>query len=250
VVGVRWYAGRHSPLRICHELEDALVEAVDTYCGDRLIAFLSRPRATSVAVLLPSGYPSVGSGSARDLLLGLKTFAAGEAYRVELAVGVSGSHRGPGAGPKALQEALDALAAAQRGIDARGLVLFEELSGRFRLLQGQSGGALADIARRSVAPLLEYDARRHTHLLDTLRALLDNHFAIQPTAEALFIHRNTLQKRMRRIETLLGVDLTDIDDLMELYLGLRALQLVGEAKVLDQEGPARRQSRPDFSPEE
>jgi purine catabolism regulator len=230
------------------DLEDALVEAVDTYCGDRLIAFLSRPRATSLAVLLPDGYPSVGDGSARDLVLGLKTFAAGEPYRLEVAVGVSGAHRGPGAGPEARQQALDAMAAAQRGIDARGLVLFEELSGRFRLLQGQSGGALADIARRSIAPLLEYDARRHTHLLDTLRTLLDNHFAIQPTAEALFIHRNTLQKRTRRIETLLGVDLTDIDDLMELYLGLRALQLVGEAKVVGA-APARRQSRPAVNPE-
>jgi sugar diacid utilization regulator len=234
--------------RRADELEDALVEAVDTFCGDRLIAFLSRPRVTSVAVLLPDGYPSVGSGSARDLLLGLVTFAAGEPHRLELAVGVSGAHRDPGAGPTALREALDALAAAQRGIDARGLVLFEELSGRFRLLQGQSGGALADIARRSVAPLLEYDARRHTHLLDTLRSLLDNHFAIQPTAEALFIHRNTLQKRMRRIETLLGVDLTDIDDLMELYLGLRALQLVGEAKVIGAAAPARRQPRTALNP--
>ncbi len=244
------FGGAQNRGRRADELEDALVEAVDTYCGDRLIAFLSRTRATSVAVLLPDGYPSVGDGSARDLVLGLKTFAAGEPYRLEVAVGVSGAHRGPGAGPKALQEVLDALAAAQRGIDARGLVLFEELSGRFRLLQGQSGGALADIARRSIAPLLEYDARRHTHLLDTLRSLLDNHFAIQPTAEALFIHRNTLQKRMRRIETLLGVDLTDIDDLMELYLGLRALQLVGEARVVGEAAPARRQSRPALSPEE
>ncbi len=243
------FGGAQNRGRRADELEDALVEAVDTYYGDRLIAFLSRPRATSVAVLLPDGYPSVGDGSARDLVLGLKTFAAGEPYRVDVAVGVSGVHRGPGAGPKALQEALDALAAAQRGIDARGLVLFEELSGRFRLLQGQSGGALADIARRSIAPLLEYDARRHTHLLDTLRSLLDNHFAIQPTAEALFIHRNTLQKRMRRIETLLGVDLTDIDDLMELYLGLRALQLVGEAKVVGETAPAKRQSRPALNPE-
>ena len=243
------FGGAQNRGRRADELEDALVEAVDTYCGDRLIAFLSRPRATSVAVLLPDGYPSVGDGSARDLVLSLKTFAAGEPYRLDVAVGVSGAHRGPGAGPKALQEALDALAAAQRGIDARGLVLFEELSGRFRLLQGQSGGALADIARRSIAPLLEYDARRHTHLLDTLRSLLDNHFAIQPTAEALFIHRNTLQKRMRRIETLLGVDLTDIDDLMELYLGLRALQLVGEAEVVGEAAPARRQSRPALSPE-
>jgi DNA-binding PucR family transcriptional regulator len=230
------------------ELEDAVVEAVDTFCGDRLIAFLSRPRQTSVAILLPDGYPSVGDGGARDLLLGLKTFAAGEPYRVELAVGVSGVHRVAGAGPKALQEATDANAAAVRGADAAGLVLFEELGARFRLLQGQSPDVLVDIARRTVVPLLEYDARRHTHLLETLRTLLDNHYAVQPTAEALFIHRNTLQKRLRRIESLLGMDLTDIDDLMELYLGLRALQLVGEAKALG-EAP-RRLSRRGVSPEE
>jgi sugar diacid utilization regulator len=223
------------------ELEDAVVEAVDTFCGDRLIAFLSRPRQTSVAILLPDGYSSVGDGSARALLLGLKEAAGGDPYRVHLAVGVSGVHRVAGAGPKALQEAIDASAAAVRGADAAGLVLFEELSARFRLLQGQSPDVLADIARRTVVPLLEYDARRHTHLLETLRTLLDNHYAVQPTAEALFIHRNTLQKRLRRIETLLDVDLTDIDDLMELYLGLRALQLVGEAKVLGQ--VQRRQPR-------
>ena len=63
------------------------------------------PRTRPLAVLLPDGYPSVGDGSARDLARGLKTFAAGEPYRLQLAVGVSGAHRGPGAGPKALQEA-------------------------------------------------------------------------------------------------------------------------------------------------
>ncbi len=225
--------GDRQGLRRGAELEDAVVEAVDTFCGDRLIAFLSRPRQTSVEILLPDGYPSVGDGSARALLLGLKEHAAGEPYQVGLAIGVSAPHRGAGTGPAALHEASDAGAAALRGTDAAGLVLFEELSARFRLLQGQSADVLVDIARRTVVPLLEYDARRHTHLLDTLRTLLDNHYAVQPTAEALFVHRNTLQKRLRRIETLLGVDLTDIDDLMELYLGLRALQLVGEARVLD-----------------
>jgi DNA-binding PucR family transcriptional regulator len=218
--------------RSADEIEDVMVEAVDTFCGDRLIAFLSRPQATSIVVLLPDGYPSVGDGGARDLLLALKAFAAGDPWRVKLAIGSSAAHQSADAGPKALQEARDAVQAAGRGADAEGLVLFEELSARFRLLQGQSPDALVDIARRTVVPLLEYDARRHTHLMDTLRTLLDNHFAVQPTAEALYIHRNTLLKRLRRIEALLGVDLTDIDDMMELYLGLRALQLVGEETAL------------------
>ncbi|HTX69364.1 MAG TPA: helix-turn-helix domain-containing protein [Thermoleophilia bacterium] len=224
--------------RSADELEDIMAEAVDTFCGDRLIAFLSRPQGTAIAVLLPDGYPSVGDGGARDLLLGLKSFCAAEPCRVRLAVGSSAAHRHAGAGPKAIQEADDAVQLAARGADAEGLVLFEELSARFRLLQGQSPDALVDIARRTIVPLLEYDARRHTHLMETLRTLLDNHFAVQPTAEALFIHRNTLQKRLRRIESLLEVDLTDIDDMMELYLGLRALQLVGEAKALGT-GPKR-----------
>jgi DNA-binding PucR family transcriptional regulator len=224
--------------RTADELEDTMVEAVDTFCGDRLIAFLSRPQGTDIAVLLPDGYPSVGEGGARDLLLGLKSFCAAEPYRVRLAIGSSAAHTGAGAGPKAVQEAKDAVQLAVRGADAEGLVLFEELGARFRLLQGQSPDALEDIARRTVVPLLEYDARRHTHLMETLRTLLDNHFAVQPTAEALFIHRNTLQKRLRRIESLLGVDLTDIDDMMELYLGLRALQLIGEARALGT-GPKR-----------
>ena len=76
------------------------MEAVDTFFRDRLIAFLSRPRATSIAVLLPDGCPSVGDGGARDVPFGLKTFAAGEPYQPELAVGVSGVHGGAGAGPQ------------------------------------------------------------------------------------------------------------------------------------------------------
>jgi purine catabolism regulator len=221
------------------ELEDALVEAVDTYFGDRLVPFLSRPRRVSITVLLPNGSASVGAGTARDLLLGLKTFAAGEPYSLGVTIGCSGVRADPQDGPRALQEALDATSAARRGIDAGGLVLFEEMSGRFRLLEGQSDDALADIARRTIAPLIDYDARRHAHLVATLRTWLDNHWAIQPTAEALFIHRNTLQKRLRRIETLLGVDLQDTDDTMELYLGLRATQLLGEEAVVDR-APRRR----------
>jgi sugar diacid utilization regulator len=215
------------------------VEAVDTYFGDRLVPFLSRPRRVSITVLLPNGSASVGAGTARDLLLGLKTFAAGEPYSLGVTIGCSGVRADPQDGPRALQEALDATSAARRGIDAGGLVLFEEMSGRFRLLEGQSDDALADIARRTIAPLIDYDARRHAHLVATLRTWLDNHWAIQPTAEALFIHRNTLQKRLRRIETLLGVDLQDTDDTMELYLGLRATQLLGEEAVVDR-APRRR----------
>ena len=214
------------------DLEDALVEAVDAFFGDRLIPFLSRPRRMSITVLFPGGSTNAGPGSARDLLLVLKAFAADGPYRLPLTIGASAAHSHPESGRRARQEALDASAAARRGIDAGGLVLFEAMSGRFRLLEGQSEEALADVARRTIAPLIEYDARRHARLVETVRTWLDNHWAIQPTAEALFIHRNTLQKRLRRVEMLLGVDLQDPDSMVELYLGMRATQLLGEEAVV------------------
>ena len=221
-----------TPRRQMTELEDALAEAVGTFFGDRLIPFLSRPGRRSMSLLLPNGSAAVAAGSARDLLLVFKGFVAGEPYRVALAIGASAAHDDPLDGPRALQEATDAAAAASRGVDAHGLVLFEAMSGRFRLLSGQSEEALADIARRTIAPLIEYDRRRRGQLVETLRVWLDHHWAIQPTAEALYVHRNTLQKRLRRIETLLGMDLQDPDDIVELYLGLRATQLLGEDAVV------------------
>jgi len=66
-------------------------------------------------------------------------------------------------------------------------------------------------------------------LMDTLRTLLDNHFAVQPTAAALYIHRNTLQKRLANVEQLLEIDLGDLDAVVDLRLGLHAAELVGDS---------------------
>jgi purine catabolism regulator len=224
----------HERGRRAAEVEDTLVEAVDTFFGDRVIPFLSRPRRATVAILLPDGFPK--AGTAREILRNLRDTMAGEHYRIRVTVGCSAVHSDPMDGRQAIQEARDASAAAVRGISAEGLVFFEEMSGRFRLLEGQSEAALAGIARQTIAPLLRHDAKRGTHLVATLRALFDNRWAMQPTAEALFIHRNTLQKRLRRIEALLGADLMNTDDLMELYLGLRAIDLLGEEALVG-EGP-------------
>lgn len=62
----------------------------------------------------------------------------------------------------------------------------------------------------------EYDRANGTYLLDTLVAYYMNGFNTTKTAEALFIHRNSLQYRLSKIEDLLEIEL---DDYME-YLDL------------------------------
>jgi len=163
----------------------------------------------------------------RECLTALQRALQGALQTLEVQVGCSSEKTGCAGGTRALHEAQEALTLARRQPD--GVGLFDEVCGRYRVIDGQSDETLADIYERTVGGLAETDAREHTRLLETLAALLDNQLAVQPTADALYIHRNTLQKRLHRIERLLGVDLSRLDDVVELYLGLRSAELLGRA---------------------
>ncbi len=75
---------------------------------------------------------------------------------------------------------------------------------------------ILDYCNEKLRTLEEYDHANGTFLQDTLLAYYMNGFSVGKTAEALFIHRNSLQYRINKIEELLGMEL---DDYME-YLNL------------------------------
>ncbi|MFQ3555276.1 helix-turn-helix domain-containing protein [Streptomyces gramineus] len=76
----------------------------------------------------------------------------------------------------------------------------------------------------AIGPLLDHDRRRGTELVDTLSAYYDHQANVAATARALYIHVNTLLKRLDRASSVLGLDWRRANDL-ELRLGLRLHQL-------------------------
>ncbi|MEW2131074.1 helix-turn-helix domain-containing protein [Streptomyces sp. NPDC005435] len=76
----------------------------------------------------------------------------------------------------------------------------------------------------SLGPLLDYDRRRGTDLVGTLGAYYDHHANVAATARALYVHVNTLVKRLDRAGGVLGLDWRHEDGL-ELRLGLRLHRL-------------------------
>lgn len=64
--------------------------------------------------------------------------------------------------------------------------------------------------------LEEYDHANGTCLQDTLVAYYMNGFNSSRTAEALFLHRNSLQYRLTKIEDLLGMELDDYVEYLDL----------------------------------
>ena len=113
------------------------------------------------------------------------------------------------------------------------VTLFEELGARYLALDALSTGVLTQLRAAVADRLRSTDARRGTELLDTLEAFLAHGCQIGETADILFVHRNTLRKRLARIEQILGVDLAASGGLVEVYLGLRAADVLAARELPD-----------------
>lgn len=76
-----------------------------------------------------------------------------------------------------------------------------------------------------LAPLNELVSRdANGHLLRTLRSWFDHDGQPQACAEALGVHRNSLRYRLERIAELTGKDVSQLGDLVELYIGIQLMK--------------------------
>ncbi|GBQ27002.1 carbohydrate diacid regulon transcriptional regulator CdaR [Gluconacetobacter azotocaptans] len=87
------------------------------------------------------------------------------------------------------------------------------------LLDGTHQDWRAEELRAPLRPLIK-DAR-HAPLLRTLTTWLAHGMQQAATAQALDLHRNSLDYRLKQIERICGVDLTRTEDIVALYLALQ-----------------------------
>ena len=74
-------------------------------------------------------------------------------------------------------------------------------------------------------PLLkEHDRIHESELSETLRVLLEKRQNVTQAAEALFIHRTTLFRRLNQVKELTGLDLENNELMLELQLSYRILE--------------------------
>ena len=80
---------------------------------------------------------------------------------------------------------------------------------------------LVKIYRNTVKRLIDYDSEYNTELLRTVKVFVNNDFNINQSAEKLFIHRNTLYKRIDRINTILDLDIDKSENRLILQIALK-----------------------------
>lgn len=142
----------------------------------------------------------------------------------DVAVGVSdtidrGSHL-----PDAVHEAQLALHGAEHA--GTGMATYGEDSSLVPFLPATLTEArrVADVV---LGALTRYDEANGTQLLASLRVFLGHNRSWTRAAEVLHVHKQTLVYRMRRVEEVTGRRLDRTQDVVELWLGLRAHDLVG-----------------------
>lgn len=185
--------------------EDSVTEAI----GDR------------VYVLLPSYHSERGVGSwARELVAQLEQ-ARGLLVRAAVAAPVADLTAVAGARAE-VDRVLDSPAAASGSrvatlAEARTAVLLAEIVDLVR--------ARPDLHDPRLAALDAYDREHAAQLRVSVREYLRVHGEVSAAAAALRVHPNTLRYRLRRVETVLGIDLADPADRLLLELQLAAIPI-------------------------
>ena len=96
------------------------------------------------------------------------------------------------------------------------------------LLQVKRPQELQCFAESMLGTVHTYDRRHQTKLSDTLHSYMTNRCNVSVTAKALHVHPNTVAYRLRRVEELLGVDLSDPQAMLHLQLAIMIEGILGE----------------------
>lgn len=173
----------------------------------------------------------IGTTSRRDLRALLDTIARDAVHAIRVGQDVSavvGISRETGTDglPVAFGEAEEAARYAWRIGRRNGPQHYEDLGLHQLLLPLADRPELSRFVESELGPLLAHDANSAAVLLPTLRVYLGRSRNKSEATRELHIERRTLYRRLERIESVLGRDLSDNDNLIRLTLALYGLDLL------------------------
>jgi len=167
--------------------------------------------------------PALGTDESDSLRRLEKALGEG-ANRLPLVIGVSSPCLGAAALAIGLQEARQAALAAPVIVDAPAVVPYDGLGPYKYLLRVPLDGDVRDRQRDALRKLGDYDRQRQAQLTRTLEEFLRQRGNISATAQALYVHPNTLRQRLRRIEELTGINIKG-DDWLMIEIALKLIRL-------------------------
>lgn len=168
-----------------------------------------------VVTLLPSEVFS------KDLLVTIlmNIMKRGEAnYHISMKSGIGTGYEYLEDFKKSYQEAKNALTISRIAPNEEKVYFYENLGIYSLIAQISNGKFLDEYMESRIGRLIKADQMQEGELCETLEAYLEHNCNANATAEALYIHRNTMRYRMDKIRKILEDDISDLSVFLELKL--------------------------------
>jgi sugar diacid utilization regulator len=228
----RYLARRRPKEPAIQELKRRLADAVRLQTRQLFSNFLLGPRSDNVILFLGCAEgegPEELPAKAQLLAKGIQRYVKGLLPDLTISVGIGSFKQDPAELPEAYSEAGVALEIGHRIHGPSSVSTFGETGTYkllFRVLQ-ENPEELEAFYGETLEPVVHYDSRYGTELVQTLITYLGNDASTVRTAGDLFAHRHTIRYRLDRVGELTSLDVDKSEDRERLTLGIKAMQLLG-----------------------
>jgi purine catabolism regulator len=208
---------------------ERLAREVSEYLTGRGAAGLVAQRRHAVALFLVNESPG-DPNPARRFAENLREYLIGP-VGLSVSIGLGSYHPGIAGLRIAYQEAEQAGQIGREFFGPGQVTAFGDL-GVYRLLYAfRQSSELAAFCEETLAPLVDYDAKNGSTLVETLDVFFRCDASLRSAADALFLHRNSLAYRLRRVTEITGLNLDNLEDRLRLQLALKGRRLVRAQQV-------------------
>jgi PucR family transcriptional regulator, purine catabolism regulatory protein len=183
------------------------------------IKSLSLQQMDSVILLLQQGKDTRGMRRCADMLEAMLGELALKLPGLDVLIGVGGLCDDLHTARQSYVQANRALRIAGVNKSSRKIHSYEEL-GIYKLLFEIDNSKLSAYHREVIEPLYLYDDQHQMELVASLFMYFEENGNVAKAAQRLFVHRNTLDYRLKKVEEITGKNLDDVYDRLALQLGL------------------------------
>ena len=112
---------------------------------------------------------------------------------------------------KSYRQACQVLKLQKNTQNDKGVVAYQDLGIYTLLMDIENEDVINEYYAETIQKLVEYDKLNQTNYCEVLQCYLEHSGSVKETAEAMFVHRNTINYKSNKIEEMLNCDLSELD---------------------------------------
>ena len=106
------------------------------------------------------------------------------------------------------------------------LIYYSDM-GIYKLLMGiEDQEILQEYYEKTLQPLLEYDKKTGSDLMQVLHIYLSHNGSVKETADEIYVHRNTVNYKIKKIEDILSIDLSSLTTRLQISIGFMLIDML------------------------